>query len=115
MIEELHSHYVRTARAKGVPERTVVWRHAFRNALLPIVTQVAMDLGFVLGGIVVIETVFSWPGIGQLAAKSITSEDLPVLMGTLLFGTFLIVLANLVADIAYAILDPRISHWHEPG
>jgi len=113
MIEELHSQYVVTARAKGVPEGRVVWRHAFRNALLPIVTQAAMDLGFVLGGVVVIESVFSWPGIGQLAAKSITSEDLPVLMGTLLFGTFLIVVANLVADIAYALLDPRISHWHE--
>ena len=110
MIEELHSQYVVTARAKGVPEGRVVWRHAFRNALLPIVTQAAMDLGFVLGGVVVIESVFSWPGIGQMAAKSITSEDLPVLMGTLLFGTFLIVVANLVADIAYALLDPRISH-----
>ena len=113
MIEELRSDYVRTARAKGVPDRAVVWRHAFRNALPPIVTQVALDLGFVLGGIVVIEAVFSWPGIGQLAAKSITSEDLPVLMGTLLFGTLLIVLANLVADIMYVLLDPRISHWHQ--
>ncbi len=110
MIEELHSDYVRTARAKGLSEHAVAWRHAFRNALPPIVTQVALDLGFVLGGIVVIEAVFSWPGIGQMAAKSITSEDLPVLMGTLLFGTLLIVLANLAADIVYAVLDPRISH-----
>lgn len=110
MLEELHSHYVRTARAKGVPEGGVIWRHAFRNALPPIVTQIGLDLGFLLGGIVVIEAVFSWPGIGQLAARSITSEDLPVLMGTLLFGTLLIVLANLVVDVVYAILDPRVSH-----
>jgi peptide/nickel transport system permease protein len=111
MLEELHSDYVRTARSKGLPARTVVWRHAFRNALPPLVTQVGLDMGFLLGGIVVIEAVFSWPGIGQLAARSITSEDLPLLMGTLLFGTMLIVVANLVVDVVYAILDPRISHW----
>lgn len=111
MLDELHTDYVRTARAKGLPRRAVVWRHAFKNALPPLVTQVGLDMGFLLGGIVIIEAVFSWPGIGQLAARSITSEDLPLLMGTLLFGTMLIVLANLVVDVVYAILDPRVSHW----
>jgi peptide/nickel transport system permease protein len=111
MLDELHTDYVRTARAKGLPQRDVVWRHAFKNALPPLVTQVGLDMGFLLGGIVVIEAVFSWPGIGQLAARSITSEDLPLLMGTLLFGTMLIVLANLIVDVVYAILDPRVSHW----
>ena len=91
----------------------VVWRHAFRNALPPIVTQIGLDLGFLLGGIVIVEAVFSWPGIGQLAARSITSEDIPVLMGTLLLGTLIIVLANLVVDIVYAILDPRVTYQSE--
>ena len=113
MIEELHSHYVRTARAKGLPERVVVWRHAFRNALPQIVTLIGLDLGFLLGGVVVVEAVFSWPGIGQLAARSITSEDIPVLMGTLLFGTLCIVIANLVVDVVYALLDPRVVHWED--
>ena len=113
MIDELGSHYVRTARAKGLPEGTVVWRHAFRNALPQVVTLIGLDLGFLLGGIVVVEAVFSWPGIGQLAARSITSEDIPVLMGTLLFGTFCIVVANLFVDIVYALLDPRVVRRDE--
>jgi peptide/nickel transport system permease protein len=108
MIDELRSHYVRTARAKGLPEGAVVWRHAFRNALPQVVTLIGLDLGFLLGGVVVVEAVFSWPGIGQLAARSITSEDVPVLMGTLLFGTLCIVIANLLVDLVYAALDPRV-------
>jgi peptide/nickel transport system permease protein len=111
MLDELHHDYVRTARAKGATERQVVWRHAFRNAMPPLLTQAGLDMGFFLGGVVVIESVFSWPGIGQQAVKAITQEDLPVLMGTLLFATLCIVIANLVVDVLYAVLDPRTTHW----
>lgn len=109
MIDEFHMDYVRTARAKGVPSRDVAWRHAFRNALPPIVTLAGLDLGFYLGGVVVIESVFGWPGIGLQAVKAITEEDLPLLMGTLLFGTLCIVIANLVVDVIHAMLDPRVT------
>jgi peptide/nickel transport system permease protein len=111
MLDELHHDYVRTARAKGLGERRVVWHHAFRNAMPPLLTQAGLDMGFFLGGVVVVESVFSWPGIGQQAVKAITREDLPVLMGTLLFATLCIVVANLVVDVLYAVLDPRTTHW----
>jgi peptide/nickel transport system permease protein len=110
MLDELHRDYIRTARSKGVPERRVRWRHAFRNALGPILTQVGLDLGFFLGGVVVVESVFSWPGIGKLAFDSIRTVDVPLILGTVLFGTFVIVLANLVVDVAAAVTDPRIRH-----
>ena len=110
MLEELHRDYVRTARAKGVGEPRVRWRHAFRNALGPILTQIGLDLGFFLGGVVVVEQIFSWPGIGKLAVDSIRTADVPLIMGTVLFGTLVIVLANLTVDILNAIADPRIRH-----
>ena len=110
MLDELHRDYVRTARSKGVGERGVQWRHAFRNALGPIFTQVGLDLGFFLGGVVVVESVFSWPGIGKLAFDSIRTVDVPLILGTVLFGTFVIVLANLVVDVLAAVADPRIRH-----
>jgi peptide/nickel transport system permease protein len=108
MIEELSRDYVRTARAKGMSERTVLWRHALRNAVGPILTQIGLDFGFFLGGVVVVEQVFSWPGIGKLAVEAIVTADVPLIMGTVLFGTLCIVLANLVVDITSAIVDPRI-------
>jgi len=108
-LDELGLDYVRTARAKGLDERRVVWRHAFRNALLPVVTLAGLDLGFSLGGVVVIESVFGWPGIGSQAVRAISTEDLPVLMGTLLFGTLCIVVASLVVDLVHVLLDPRIA------
>jgi peptide/nickel transport system permease protein len=91
-----------------MPDRAVVWRHAFRNAVPQIVTMIGLDVGFLLGGIVVVEAVFSWPGIGQMAARSIHAEDIPLLMGTLVFGTVCVVLANVVVDLVCAALDPRI-------
>ncbi|MDQ2965881.1 MAG: ABC transporter permease [Chloroflexota bacterium] len=109
MLDQMSHDYIRTARAKGAAERRVVWRHALRNALPPILTQVGLDLGFFLGGVVVVEQVFSWPGIGRLAVESVTSEDMPVLMGTVLFATLCIVLANLVVDVLYALIDPRVQ------
>jgi peptide/nickel transport system permease protein len=109
MIDELGQDSVRTARAKGLGERPVTWRHAFRNAILPVVTLAGLDLGFSLGGVVVVESVFGWPGIGSQAVRAITQEDLPVLMGTLLFGTLCIVVASLVVDVIHVLLDPRLA------
>ena len=110
MLDELHRDYVRTARAKGLTETRVRWRHAFRNALGPILTQIGLDFGFFLGGVVVVEQIFSWPGIGKLAVESIRTVDVPLIMGTVLFGTLCIVLANLTVDVANALADPRIRY-----
>ena len=111
MREQLHQDYIRTARAKGLSERRTVWRHAMRNALPTMVTQASLDIGLLLGGVVVVESVFGWPGIGQQAVAAITAEDIPVLMGTLLLSTLFVVLANLAADIANMLLDPRTQDW----
>lgn len=113
-LDELSQDYVRTARAKGLDERAVTWRHAFRNAMLPVVTLAGLDLGFALGGVVVIESVFGWPGIGSQAVRAISTEDLPVLMGTLLVGTLCIVVASLVVDVIHVLLDPRVSFEGTP-
>lgn len=108
LLDELGRDYVRTARAKGLTERRVRWRHAFRNALGPILTQIGLDFAFLLGGIVVVERIFGWPGIGGLAVTAINNLDVPLIMGTVLFGTLCIVLVNLAVDMANAFLDPRI-------
>ena len=108
MIEELSRDYVRTARAKGLRRPSVLWRHAFRNAFGPILTQIGLDLGFFLGGVVVVEQIFNWPGIGKLAVDSILTADVPLIMGTVLFGTLCIVIANLVVDVVQVVVDPRI-------
>ncbi|HXI45387.1 MAG TPA: ABC transporter permease [Candidatus Acidoferrales bacterium] len=108
MLDELHRDYVRTARAKGLGEPRVLWRHALRNAIGPVLIQVGLDLGFFLGGVVVVEQVFSWPGIGKLAVDSIATADVPLIIGTVVFGTLCIVLANLFVDILNAVTDPRI-------
>ena len=109
LIDELGLDHVRTARAKGLSERRVVWRHGLRSVLPAVVIAAGLDLGVLLGGVVVVESVFGWPGIGAAAVESITSEDLPLMMGTLLVGTFFVVVANLLADLAAMILDPRIA------
>jgi peptide/nickel transport system permease protein len=108
MIDELAKDYVRTARAKGMRNRAVLWRHAFRNAFGPVLSQIGLDLGFFLGGVVVVERVFSWPGIGKLAVDSIVTADVPLILGTVLFGTLCVVLANLAVDVAQVLIDPRI-------
>jgi peptide/nickel transport system permease protein len=110
MIDTLHADYVRTARAKGLTEQRVTRRHAFRNAVGPILTQIGLDLGFFLGGVVVVEQIFGWPGIGKLAVDAIRTADVPLIMGTVLFATLFIVLANLFVDILSAVLDPRIKY-----
>jgi peptide/nickel transport system permease protein len=109
-IESLEQDYVRTARAKGIDERRVLVGHVLRNALIPFVTVVGIDVPLYLTGAVLTETVFSWPGMGRLFFDALTVRDYPVLMGILLLGAVLIVLGNLIADILYGVLDPRISY-----
>lgn len=109
-IESLQQDYVRTARAKGINERTVLSRHVLRNSLTPFVTVAAIDIPLYLTGVVFIETVFSLPGMGRLFYDSLTRRDYPVLMGILMFSAVLIIIGNLVADLIYAKLDPRISY-----
>lgn len=115
MLEVLHQDYVRTARAKGAPERTVIYRHALRNALLPVVTIVGMQFGALLGGAVVTETVFAWPGIGRLAITAIGQRDFPLVQGCVLVVSLLFSLLNLVVDILYTIIDPRVRHGMAQG
>jgi peptide/nickel transport system permease protein len=108
-LETLGQDYVRTARAKGLRERVVLWRHVLRNALIPFVTVVGIDVPLYLTGAVLTETVFSWPGMGRLFYDSLTKRDYPVLMGALLLGAVLIIIGNLIADVLYGLLDPRIK------
>jgi peptide/nickel transport system permease protein len=110
LIETMSEDYIRTARAKGLSERRVVIRHGVRAAITPIVTVLGLDIGTLLGGAVLIETVFNIPGVGRLAYEGIINADLPVIQGTVLFGAFFIVIANLVVDIVYAFLDPRVRY-----
>jgi ABC-type dipeptide/oligopeptide/nickel transport system permease component len=110
MVEVLSADYIRTARAKGLPERRVVLGHGMRAAVTPIVTVLGLDVGILLGGAILTETVFNLPGVGRLAYDAIQRADLPVIQGTVLFGTLFIVVANLVVDVAYAFLDPRVRY-----
>jgi peptide/nickel transport system permease protein len=106
--QTLHQDYVRTARSKGLARWRIVVRHALPNAILPVMTIAAMDLGQLLGGIVVIETVFSWPGIGQLAYQALQNVDVPLVIGTVLFTALCITILNIIADFLRVIIDPRI-------
>jgi ABC-type dipeptide/oligopeptide/nickel transport system permease component len=110
MLEVLRQDYIRTARAKGLTERIVVYRHALKNALIPLLTLTGMQFGFLLGGTVIVETVFAWPGIGRLAVMAIQTRDLPMLQGCILVLTVMFVAINLAVDILYAFIDPRIKY-----
>ena len=110
LIEVMSEDYIRTARAKGLSERRVIFRHGVRSAITPIVTVLGLDIGGLLGGAILIETVFNIPGVGRLAYQGIENADLPVIQGTVLFGAFFIVFANLIVDIVYAFLDPRVRY-----
>jgi len=110
MLEALGQDYVRTARAKGLPERTVTFRHALRNALLPVVTNIGLEIPFLFTGALVTESIFSWPGIGKLTIESTRVFDYTILMGVLLITSMLVVLANILADVLYAVVDPRIKY-----
>jgi peptide/nickel transport system permease protein len=108
MLEVLHADYVTTARSKGLAHMTVIGRHAFRNALLPLITIISLRLPVLVGGAIVIETIFQWPGMGQLSVQAIQQRDYPVLMGLTIMISVIVLLANLVADLLYAYADPRI-------
>ena len=110
VLEVLHQDYIRTARAKGLAERRVVFHHALRNSLMPVVTVVALDLAGLLSGAVVTETVFAWPGMGSLLIQSISNVDYPTLLAILMLSSFAIILSNLLADVLYSLLDPRIVY-----
>jgi peptide/nickel transport system permease protein len=109
-LETLEQDYVRTARAKGLKEKTVIVIHALRNAALPIVTVIGLQLGALLGGAVLTETVFAWPGIGKYTVDAITRSDYPVVQGAVLLVAFIFVIINLFVDLIYAALDPRIKY-----
>jgi len=108
LLEVLGEDYVRTARAKGLAERTVILRHALRNAMLPVATLLGLQLGTLLGGAVITEMVFSWPGIGQMTIEAIHRRDYPVLQASVLFISITYVAVNTLTDLAYAWLDPRV-------
>lgn len=108
MLETLNQDYIRTARAKGVPERRVVWKHALRNALIPLVTLWALNLSGLLGGAVVTESIYSWPGLGPAFIRAVTEPDLDLLLGYVILTGAIVIIFNLIADVLYGILDPRI-------
>jgi ABC-type dipeptide/oligopeptide/nickel transport system permease component len=108
MLEVLSEDFVRTAKAKGLAERLVVWRHALKNAMLPVITLMGLQVGTYLGGSVVVETVFGWPGVGRLAITAILNQDFPVIQGAILVLAMSYVIVNLLVDLSYAFFDPRI-------
>ena len=110
MIEILRQDYVRTARAKGLLPNRVVFKHVLKNAVLPVVALIGLDIGVFMGGIVVVETVFGWPGIGQMIWQAIRLVDIPVIMGGVLVTALFVVIGNLIADLIYPVLDPRIRY-----
>lgn len=110
MLEVLNQEYIRVARAKGLPERLVIFKHALRNALLPTITILGLSLPDLFGGAFVIETIFAWPGMGRLGVQAIFQRNYPTIMGIVMVSAILIIVGNLLADIAYAIVDPRIRY-----
>jgi peptide/nickel transport system permease protein len=108
VLEVMHEDYVTTARAKGLSERVVLWHHVLRNALIPIITVVGLELGTLLSGSIIVETVFAWPGSGALLISAITSRDYPLITGTVLMYTMAFVIINFIIDVLYAFIDPRI-------
>ena len=109
MLEVLGSDYIRTARAKGLADRVVLYKHALRNAVLPVVTILGLQFGNVLAGAILVETVFNWPGLGRLAFESVLRRDYPTLLGVLLFSSVVVVVMNWLTDLAYRLVDPRIK------
>lgn len=108
MLDVVNQDYIRTARAKGLPERTVLWHHAMRNAMLPMIALAGIEMPTLLGGALVTETVFTWPGMGRLLLDALGYRDYPVIMGILMFSAILVLLSNLLADVVAALVDPRI-------
>jgi peptide/nickel transport system permease protein len=110
LLEVLNADFILASRARGAPERVVLFAHALRNAAAPIITVIGYNVGFIFAGSALIETVFGWPGIGRLLFDSITARDYPVLLGVLLLVSATVVVANLVTDVLYAGIDPRVRY-----
>jgi len=110
LLEVLHQDYARTARAKGLRFVRLVWRHAFPNALIPVVAVAALETGYLLGGAVITETVFAWPGIGNLTIQALAARDYMLVQGTVLLFAVVFAALNVLADVTYAVLDPRIRY-----
>jgi peptide/nickel transport system permease protein len=108
LLDVLNADYIRTARAKGLTRSKVMLRHALPNAVGPIITQIGLDMGYFLGGVVVVESVFAWPGVGKLAFDAISNDDINLIMGTVLVSAVIVVVVNLLVDVTQALLDPRI-------
>jgi peptide/nickel transport system permease protein len=110
MLEVLRQDYIRTERAKGLSERLVIYKHAARNALLPVITVIGLNFGLLLAGAILTETIFSWPGIGRYVVKAVQMRDYPAVQGCVLFFAFMFVVVNLITDVLYAYIDPRIKY-----
>ncbi|MCK4938330.1 MAG: ABC transporter permease [Methanosarcinales archaeon] len=110
MLEVIRQDYVRTARGKGLSEKTIIVRHAMKNALIPVITIIGLEMGHLLGGTVIVETIFAWPGIGKLLIDAISQRDLPIIQGCVIFITIMYVFVNFIVDLSYSILDPRIRY-----
>ncbi len=108
LLEVLGEDYIRTARSKGLSERRVIYRHGLRSALTPVVSQFGIDVGTLLGGAIITEEVFGMPGLGYTAVQSIENQDLPVIIGIVIVASAAVIIANIVVDIVYAVLDPRV-------
>ena len=113
MLEVLSQDFILSAKARGIPEKEILWKHAFRNALLPVATIAGLMLPSLIGGAVIFETIFSWPGVGRLMWQAVMARDYPLIMGNGVFITILTLLGNFLADISYAYLDPRIRYGNE--
>jgi peptide/nickel transport system permease protein len=109
-LDVIHADYVRTARAKGLGEQGVIWRHMVRNSIMPIITLIGLDIPWFLSGVVLIEAVFAWPGLGKLAVDAVRNVDVPLILGTVLFTALVVVISNIVTDMVYAFVDPRIRY-----
>ena len=115
MLEVIRQDYISTARAKGLSERIITYRHMMRNAMIPIITAVGLQFGTLLGGAMLTETVFSWPGLGRLMVDSIKSKDIPLVLGSVIFLAIMFSVVNLIVDIIYAFVDPRIKSEYKKG
>ena len=110
MLDALHSEYVTTARSKGLRERTIILRHVAKNAAMPVITMLGLSIPGLLGGAVIVETIFAWPGLGSLSVSATNQRDYPLLMGCVSVAAFMVLISNLITDIAYAFVDPRIRY-----
>ena len=110
VLEVLRLDYITTARAKGVDEKRILYRHVVKNAMIPVITIVGLQLGYLLGGTVIVETIFAWPGIGKLLIDSIDARDIPIIQGCVVFIAIIFSLVNLLVDLSYYFLDPRIKY-----